>query len=136
MVVVNIVSLCFQVLGFFALIVGIGFVNSLSGQDIDDDEVEDLTKIPFGLYMIILIVEIALSICGIMGAINYNKLMVYCAMAGYVIGIIANLFSFSIAGLIMSGCFLYPHFFFVKEMNEQIMTPENYPNEVYSCCCV
>ena len=136
MIVVNIVGLCFQVLGFLGLIAGVAFVNSLAGQDIDDDQVEELTKMPFVLYMIILIVEIALSICGIMGAINYNKLMVYCAMSVFVIGIITTLFQFSIFGLVMSGCFLYPHVFFVKEMNEQIMTPENYPNEVYSCCCV
>lgn len=38
--------------------------------------------------------------------------------------------------IFVSAFFAYPNIVFYQELSEGIMTKENYPNEVHSCCCV
>jgi hypothetical protein len=37
---------------------------------------------------------------------------------------------------IITGLWIYPHVGLIIEIKKGIMTPETYPREEYSCCCV
>ena len=39
-------------------------------------------------------------------------------------------------GIVVTGAFLHAHVILFQEMRQGIMTPENYPKEEHSCCCV
>ena len=138
-IIVNIVMLCFTLLAGISLVAGVELVDSVAAQA-DDDQVEEaakqLSSLPIGFFVFLIFLQAVLYVFGIMGAINYTKWMVVAAIVGYVLSFISNLLQLSIFGMFFSGLFAYPHVFFIKEMNQNIMTPENYPNEVQSCCCV
>jgi hypothetical protein len=90
------------------------------------------------------IVVVLLGICcfvslmAIWGAVHYNGYTVIFSALWHFLG--ALLFSAFVGfgGIMILGStlFAYPHLVFYQEHTEGIMTEENYPNEVYSCCCV
>lgn len=86
-----------------------------------------------------------ISVVGIFGALHYNVYMV--GITGIMYSILAfmafvNMFlvekyAFILVGTILfAGLFAYPHFVFIREVRKGIMTPETYPEEKQSCCCV
>ena len=87
----------------------------------------------------LIFVMIVVMICygvGAYGAIQFNVCMVSTALACHVVSLIGNAVVLNIGGIIMIGFFIYPHVVFILEMRRGIMTPDNYVNEVHSCCCV
>jgi hypothetical protein len=79
---------------------------------------------------------IAFAAIGIYGAANFKQPMVMVAAGWYVVDFIMSLFRKDFAGAFMAGLFIYPHYSFIQEQSKGTMTQENYPNEIYSCCCV
>ena len=111
----------------------------------DDDEVrqegEELEGIPFGFLVFIALVQIACYGVGFYGALIFHEIMVLVGLVCHSLMVVWHLLTFSdfitfIIQISLSVGFAYPHAFLYKEIKEQIMTPENYPNEVQSCCCV
>jgi hypothetical protein len=78
------------------------------------------------------------ALLGIVGAITYNKDMVVCTAFWNCLLGACSLLSFSVFGLLVFvvGFFAYPHFVLFQEIGEGIMSEENYPNEIHSCCCI
>lgn len=63
--------------------------------------------------------------------------MVGACFALYIVEGIFAILTLNIAGLVYSVFFAYPHYSFIREVQDGIMTPANYPiNEEHSCCCV
>ena len=121
-------------------LMGLGAISSDSfASQFDDDTVQkDLAVATQYTWigMLVLGLSIATSGLGIWGAKNYIGWMVIVSACWYVTSTVLSLLGGDIGGAIMSGFFAYPHVVFYQEMKKGIMTEENYPNEIHSCCCV
>jgi hypothetical protein len=106
------------------------------GDDAAKETSAAMKDFPLGWLIFWMFVQCACYCLGVLGAISFTQWQVMVALACYAIAFCINLATFSIGGIVMSGFFAYPHVFFIKELKAGIMTPENYPNEVQSCCCV
>jgi hypothetical protein len=135
-VIVNVMNICFALLGIamYYLLSRDGF-----SENFDDDltkyELEAISNyksraIAFG------IVSVLCSLIGIYGAVQYSNWTVVLAAVYYCISGLTKIVPSDLSGMLMAGIFAYPHFVFIKELNNGIMTAENYPNEIHSCCCV
>jgi hypothetical protein len=131
--------LLFTVIGAIMILVGAEVIKGNAGS-MDDDQAQaaaqQLNSIPLGLIVVMVMIQAVLYVFGIMGAIKYTKWMIAVALIGYALAFVANILVVNILGIILPALFAYPHFMFISELNQGIMTPDNYPNEVHSCCCV
>jgi hypothetical protein len=94
-----------------------------------------LQNLPLGLIVACNTVLTIMFGFGVKGALSYTPWMVKVAMAGYALKIAVDLVGFNPSlGLIVSALFVYPQVYFVKEMESNIMTPDNYPNKAQCCC--
>lgn len=134
-IIVNIISLCFGLLGILSLTA----VSQINVENYDDDEVKEAFAQGvdnLGVAIAITVVRVVLNICGIYGAVAFNIIFVGLSLVAYVIDFVMALLVISIPGLLLAGGFAYPHIFFIKEVKAGIMSKENYINEEQSCCCV
>ena len=113
--------------------------------DADDDSVkeagEQLSTLLIGFLVFVAIVQVVCYGVAIYGSISFNQTMILVGLVCYCMMIAWHLITYTdfitfIVQISLSLGFAYPHYFMYKEMKDQIMTPENYPNEVQSCCCV
>jgi hypothetical protein len=79
---------------------------------------------------------VILSGFGITGAVKFNYWMI--VLVGFYYGIMAllNMIILDISAVAKGFLFCYPHVMLAKEIDEGIMSEENYPNAKHSCCCV
>jgi len=135
-IIVNIIDICLSVVA----LAGLGVISSDGfAAQLDDDTVKnelDMATQYMWIPMLLAGLNIAASGLGIWGAKNYIGWMVMISGLWYAVGTVLSLLGGDIGGAIMSGFFAYPHFVFYQEMKKGIMTEENYPNEIHSCCCV
>lgn len=135
-IIVNVINIIFAILAVTAL----GAVSSDSfAANFDDDEVRQ--ELEMGTQyawvgMLFATISIITSGLGIYGAVKYTGWAVIVAAVWYTINCILSLIGADIGGAIMAGFFAYPHIVFFQEMRKGIMTEQNYPNEIHSCCCV
>ena len=135
-VIVNVMNICFA-------LSGIAMYYLLSRDGFSENFDDDLTKYDLeaisnykGRAILFGIVSVLCSLIGIYGAVQYNSWTVILAAVYYCISVLTKIVPFDLSGMLMAGLFAYPHFVFIKELNNGIMTAENYPNEINSCCCV
>jgi len=128
-----------------------------TGNDFDDDQVEDKLDKISRLSAIFYGIGLAASIASLIGAVHYKIALVAVnviwMMIQYVAVIIISETTLSsiedtsdldvsspiasyIINLIVTGLFIYPHVGFIHEVKNGIMSRETYPREEYSCCCV
>jgi hypothetical protein len=119
---------------------GLAFMSSSAVSDmVDDDAVKAELALAYQnswIGMLIFGIGIACSALGQIGAYKYKGWMVIVAGLWHCVNTGLSLFGADIGGAVMSGCFAYPHFVLYQEMRKGIMTEENYPKEIHSCCCV
>jgi hypothetical protein len=134
--IVNVMNICFALFGIamYSVLSRDGFSENFD----DDMTVYELDAISDykGRAIAFGIVSVICSLIGIYGAVRYNSWMVIIAAVYYCISVTMKIVPFDLSGMLMAGVFAYPHFVFIKEVNNGIMTAENYPNEIHSCCCV
>ena len=111
------------------------------GQAAVDDAVQDvyaeaLDFKALGIIAAIMIIRFVCNGCGVYGAYAFNQYFVGVSLAAYALEVTLSLIGFNLAGVLMAGFFAYPHVYFIQEIRAGIMTPENYPVEEQSCCCV
>ena len=107
------------------LIAGIELIEAAAKDATDDTVIEtgkELEKIPVGLLVVLYIIQIAMYALGVQGAITYTRWMVLCALGAYSLQFVLSLFQLNIPGMIFSGFFAYPHVFFIREMDQNIMS--------------
>lgn len=145
-IIVNAVTVGLSAMGLLSLFALKGMAGAIDSSAVDDDamaaqmaEMEDQLSgfDSMGpMVFIVQLVKIGCAIAGIFGGMKYSVPMVAVAAVSHGWDLVLSLLSFHIPGLAMAGGFLYPHIMFIQEMRKGIMTPENYPNEQHSCCCV
>jgi hypothetical protein len=110
--------------------------------DLDDDNaVKTLDSLVkgglLGFFEVILevleTINIGLYICGIYGALKFKEWGIITAACAYAFQLVLGIISFDIGNIIVTSCFLYPHFFMLKLMRAGIMTEYNY-HKFASCC--
>mmetsp|Transcript_27838 Transcript_27838/g.78004 ORF Transcript_27838/g.78004 Transcript_27838/m.78004 type:complete len:180 (-) Transcript_27838:194-733(-) len=139
-IIVNIIMLCIMALGTLTIAAGLIMIKTVA-EDADDDDVKQaatqLDGLPVGLPVVIMLIQMAGSACGIFGALNYNANLV---MVAFVFHCIYTIFALArpntIPDVILGAFFAYPHWFLYKEIKDGTMSPESYVNERASCCCV
>lgn len=47
-----------------------------------------------------------------------------------------NPYGIFVFNAVVTGLWIYPHVGLILEIKKGIMTPETYPREEYSCCCI
>lgn len=138
-IIVNIIAAVLNAMSILAVLSAKGVV--ANAQDADDDEIQqavaDFEAIPVGpWFYVVQVLRVGLALAGIFGALKYKVPLIGAAAAMYIGDIILSLVNFEIAGVVLAGFFLYPHFFLIQEIRQGIMSQENYVNEQHSCCCV
>ena len=108
---------------------------------VDDDLMEEAyTEIDelkgYGLIVGFMVVRLICNALGIYGAHSFDARWVSVSLAAYVVEFVFGLLRFDLVGLVVSAFFAYPHVFFIQEVRSGIMSPQNYPVEQHSCCCV
>ena len=71
---------------------------------------------------------------GILGAYLFDRRFIIVAMLGYLLGLAVGVMLARWTSILFN--LLGPHWFFLQELRQSIMTRANYPNEEYSCCCL
>ena len=80
---------------------------------------------------------IACALVGATGAFIYDTNMVLVGAAYHSLNTILKFFPpTGFWSIVVASLLAYPHFPFIVERRRGIMTRENYPNEMHSCCCV
>ena len=102
--------------------------------DLQQDE-QELAQVPVGRLLFLLAIQMTLYACGILGAIQFRPPLIGAAIVAYLTGFAIAAWYGHWISIAINLVSMYPHFFFLKEMKSLVMTPENYPNEVYSFCC-
>lgn len=138
-IIVNIINLIFGTLAFVGILVGRSMLNNpeqYQDAGVDEEVIASIQSIPFVAAIIISIIRLLITIGGIMGAIQYNYILVAVCGIAYVLDTVMALVGLNFLGALISGLFAYPHFFLTQEIKQGIMTKENYHNVEHSCCCV
>eukprot|EP00542_Grammatophora_oceanica_P017314 CAMPEP_0194048406 /NCGR_PEP_ID=MMETSP0009_2-20130614/27196_1 /TAXON_ID=210454 /ORGANISM="Grammatophora oceanica, Strain CCMP 410" /LENGTH=172 /DNA_ID=CAMNT_0038694259 /DNA_START=51 /DNA_END=569 /DNA_ORIENTATION=- len=141
-IIVNIVNIIISLLFMLEFI----FIDKIVAKDeevINDEEqlnnlhtAAAIIKKLEGLLVFFLMIKIACSAVGIHGAYTFSVPKVGVALGCYTVFLIFDVLTLSFGGILMDAFFAYPHIYLIMEMNEGIMSPENYINEEQSCCCV
>jgi hypothetical protein len=138
-IIVNATMIVFLILGEFFL--GIVYeAVAIAPDNTDDDEAianaEAMKSLHIGWILTFHSIQILCYGIGLWGALKFDRNLVLVALFCYLASFVANLATLQIVALLLNGLFAYPHYFLQKEIEANIMTPDNYPNEVQSCCCV
>lgn len=141
--IVDLISVIIQILGMATLPALVAFSNN-PGKYVDDDEKAaeiESEDLPWGFMLTIMILSLIAYLGGCYGAVKYNQLFIGIAAGFYILNIIftfinAQNFGYGLMSSILPACFAYPHFVLIQEIRSGIMTPTNYKNEEYSCCCI
>ena len=131
-IIVDIISIVWLLINL-----GTVFLATKATEYIDDDDVVTvIDTMPTTVIAVIFIVEIILLGITIHGAMNFEAGKVLVGLILYGIAIIIFLLSLNIAGLVVNGLFLYPHYFLYQEIKSGIMSASNYHVEEQSCCYI
>ena len=117
---------------------GLGVLTSDAfASQFDDDSVKSelgvLSSAAWFAYLVAAISVVCAGL-GIYGAWKYKGWMVLVSGVWYAINALLSLIGGGVGGCIMSAFFAYPHFVFYREMQQNIMTADNYHNEKHCCC--
>ena len=111
-------------------------------QNIDDDAVQESFEDALLTTYILIGIGIAASLVGIWGAYSYNILGVgfsaFFIVAFFITytELTAVPIRYILGGALIDALVLYPHVGLIAEIKNGTMTPETYPREQASCCCV
>lgn len=142
--VVNVVSIVINLIVLLVVNVGFNFIINHPDEvekDMTDQEKANLEQALHSGYLemveamtdAFLVVSMAMHGCGIYGALKFKKWAVATAGSAYAISFVLNLMQGSILNLILAVALGYPHYFFMKEINEGIMSDYNYHNVAHCC---
>jgi len=88
----------------------------------------------FGVLMAAFVLGIVCNALGLYGGLKFKKTFTLIAAVWFGIEAILSLVMFlDFVGFAISALFLYPHVVFYKELQDGIMSRENFPREKYCC---
>ena len=97
---------------------------------------EDFDDVKTGPVVFFTIIVILCCMIGVFGAVMFSQPCVWVALVCHVVGLLGVLVKHNWIGVIVLGFYIYPHAMFLGEMRIGVMSPDNYANEMHSCCCV
>lgn len=138
-IIVNIVNCLIAAYGVISMAVIAKMIDNGSFPSVDteatiEDNVDMLRTVEH-ILLIVLFIKIPLSAAGMYGAAKFMVAPIYVSLGMYILEFVLNLFTLS-PSCVIQLLFAYPHFFFIKQVREGIMSEENYVLEQHSCCCV
>jgi hypothetical protein len=138
-IIVNATMIVFLILGEFFM--GMAYELFVLSPDITDDDealenAETMRSLHIGWILTFHSIQILCYGIGLWGALKFDRKLILVALVCYLSSFVANLATLQIVAVLLNGLFAYPHYVLQKEIEANIMTPDNYPNEVQSCCCV
>jgi len=137
--IMDILMILMVVIGALTLISGAQIVEQVAAIA-DDDEVKQgaalLQNFPIGLFVISTSIQLVCYGFGVYGALKYRPAFVMIALFAYLAYTVLSLTAGSFGGMIFGIVFAYPHWYLYDEMKAGVMSPETYPYERYSMCCV
>ncbi|KAG7350696.1 hypothetical protein IV203_010056 [Nitzschia inconspicua] len=128
--------------------------------NVDDDQVEEILTSNTTRNIIVSAISLVMAIVALLGARFYNiwmlGLVVVWFVVSYAVGIYfaidninqvnnldnpdipdyRNPIGLFIFNAIITGLWIYPHVGLIIEIKKGIMSPQTYPREEYSCCCI
>mmetsp|Transcript_5557 Transcript_5557/g.16483 ORF Transcript_5557/g.16483 Transcript_5557/m.16483 type:complete len:187 (-) Transcript_5557:369-929(-) len=138
-IIVDIIMIIFLTFITITILLGYELVELAAREDdASEDTIETANQLKHAhigwiiLYHLLQIVGYAFAI---QGAVKFNRKLVLAGFVVYCASFTMNLLVFDLVGMLLTGFFAYPHFYLAKEIEENVMTPENYANELHSCCC-
>jgi hypothetical protein len=139
-IIVNVIGLVFNGLMFIAALAGLSLGNSATNgansTANDDIFAGSDAKMFFGILVVVTVLCMASQVLGICGAVDFNVYMVGVCFVSYVLMFVVSVVFCSIQGMLINGFFAYPHFFFIKQVRDGILSDLTYPMQKQSCCCV
>ncbi|VEU37609.1 unnamed protein product [Pseudo-nitzschia multistriata] len=144
-IAVNAITIGMQIVGMIVLAVVASYVTKNLDDieaDINDDSTRkgldefakgggiEATETAIDAYAT---VSIGLHACGIYGALTFKQWGIITAGCAYAFSLFMGVLSFDIGNILISGLFLYPHYFMLKLMKEGVMSDYNY-HKIASCC--
>jgi hypothetical protein len=138
-IIVNGAMILFLILGEFFMAAAYDIAYDTDNITDDEDAMANakaMQKVHFGWIIFFHVIQIICYGTGLWGALKFDRKLVMVALVCYLLSFVFNLVTFQIVAVLLNGFFAYPHYFLQKEIEANIMTPDNYPNEVQSCCCV
>lgn len=142
---VNAITIGLQILSMIIVSIAASFVTKNLDDieaDLNDDEFrkdmdgfvkEGGMQMVEAIVDVFAIVSIGLHGCGIYGALQFKQWGIITAGCAYAVNLLLALFTMDIGNVVISGLFLYPHYFMLKLMKEGVMTDYNY-HKIASCC--
>jgi hypothetical protein len=137
-IIVDIINTVFASLNLLAILTFTLFGSNLT-DSFDDDVTKNDMAIATSYPVVAIVMAVFALVCpvlGIVGAARYSGWMVIVPAVWYCVDMVISILSSSPAGAALAVMFIYPHIFLFKQLNKGIMTMDNYPNEIHSCCCV
>jgi len=142
--VVNVISIVINLIVLFVVNVGFNFIINHPDeveQDMNEEEKANLEQALHSGYLemveamtdAFLVVSMLMHGCGIYGALKFKKWAVATAGSAYAIAFVLHLLGGSFLNVILVVALGYPHYFFMKEINEGIMSDYNYHNVAHCC---
>lgn len=141
-VVVDIIWIVFSLLGILLSVMGFSVLNSISPEDLDDDdiiqdieEIQDQLNTTYAISMGLTGVSLVFAIIGLVGASKFNKTMVLITGIWlFFEAFLGALLLQNFVGAVMSLFFMYPHFGLFHAIKKGQITRETYDRERYCCC--
>mmetsp|Transcript_11840 Transcript_11840/g.34181 ORF Transcript_11840/g.34181 Transcript_11840/m.34181 type:complete len:235 (+) Transcript_11840:161-865(+) len=158
-IVMSIISIVFSGLGVIGSIAEADDRNAENqpGSDLNSEESKFLADDLRTANTVIGILDLLTSICGLVGAIIYNKYMVLLpaiySICSFIAVSVLTAQAYQdledetgtsidtpagsyVIGIILTFLWVYPNIGFFYENHRGILTKETYPREEFSCCCV
>lgn len=113
----------------------------IQDDDFHDDHVQNnvadgWSKLEDVSYVYHVVLRTICASLGVLGGIFFHFILVAISAVALVIDFCASIVRRDWVGIFMPPIFLYPHLLFLKYLRSGLMSPENYKNEMQSCCGV
>jgi hypothetical protein len=124
-IICNLVNIILTLIGTATAFAGIELVLEAAKTADDDATInaaKEVSAIPVGALIAIAVVNCTMYGLGVLGAISYSRWRVVCALVAYAVNFVLQLVQVNIIGAIICALFAYPHVFFIRELNSNIMS--------------
>jgi hypothetical protein len=139
-IIVNLVTIIVSI-GLLLLLLVTRRVTAQIQDDFQDDQVQSAaadqwSKIENVSYVYHVFLRIVCAALGVLGGLFFHGILVAFSAVSLLVDFGVSIVLRDWVGIFMSPIFLYPHLMFLRYLRSGLMSPENYRNEMQSCCCV
>jgi hypothetical protein len=143
-IIVNLVTIVVSI-GMLLLLMVTRQVTAQLQDDFQDDFLQDdqvlsaadqASQIKDVSYVYHVVWRIVCAALGALGGLFFHTVLVAFSTVSLLFDVAVSIVLRDWVGIFMAPIFLYPHLMFLRYLRSGLMSPENYRNEMQSCCCV